>query len=100
MSHAKSRPNAGGQVAVAFQESQTGCREYATAIRRLTVREAERLMGMPDDWTLVAYRGGKPMADGPRYKMIGNSMAVPVMAWIFKRIDAVERLIGEDRTST
>ena len=48
-------------------------------VRRLTPRECERLMGLPDDWTLVPYRG-KPAADGPRYKAIGNSMAVPVCA--------------------
>jgi DNA (cytosine-5)-methyltransferase 1 len=43
---------------------------------------------MPDDHTLVPYRG-KPMADGPRYRMIGNSMAVPVMRWIGERIATV-----------
>ena len=59
-----------------------------TAVRRLTPRECERLQGMPDDHTLVPYRG-KPMADGPRYRMIGNSMAVPVMRWIGERIATV-----------
>ena len=56
------------------------------AVRRLTPRECERLQGFPDDWTLVPVRG-KPAADGPRYKAIGNSMAVPVMRWIGRRID-------------
>jgi DNA (cytosine-5)-methyltransferase 1 len=55
------------------------------AIRRLTPRECERLQGFPDDWTLVQYRG-KPAADGPRYKALGNSMAVPVLRWIGRRI--------------
>ena len=55
------------------------------AVRRLTPRECERLQGFPDDWTLVTYRG-KPAADGPRYKSIGNSMAVNCMAWIGRRI--------------
>jgi DNA (cytosine-5)-methyltransferase 1 len=55
------------------------------AVRRLTPRECERLQGFPDDWTLINYRG-KPAADGPRYKAIGNSMAVPCMAWIGKRL--------------
>ncbi len=41
--------------------------------------------GFPDDHTLVPYRG-KPAADGPRYKALGNSMAVPVMRWIGQRI--------------
>jgi len=65
-------------------------------VRRLTPREAERLQGFPDDWTLVPYRG-KPAADGPRYKAIGNSMAVPVMRWIGERIATVESLIGGSR---
>jgi DNA (cytosine-5)-methyltransferase 1 len=59
------------------------------AVRRLTPRECERLQGFPDDWTAIPYRG-KPAADGPRYKAIGNSMAVPVMAWIGQRIKAWE----------
>jgi DNA (cytosine-5)-methyltransferase 1 len=49
--------------------------------RRLTRRECERLEGLPDDWTLIEYRG-KPAADGQRYPAIGNSMAAPVMRWI------------------
>jgi DNA (cytosine-5)-methyltransferase 1 len=53
--------------------------------RRLTPREWERLQGLPDDWTLVTWRG-KPAADGPRYRTIGNSMAVPVMRWLIRRI--------------
>jgi DNA (cytosine-5)-methyltransferase 1 len=54
-------------------------------VRRLTPRECERLQGFPDDYTLIEFRG-KPAADGPRYKAIGNSMAVPVMHWIGQRI--------------
>jgi len=61
----------------------------ATAVRRLTPRECERLQGFPDDYTAVSYRG-KPASDGPRYKALGNSMAVPVMAWIGRRIVAAE----------
>jgi DNA (cytosine-5)-methyltransferase 1 len=58
------------------------------AVRRLTPIECERLQGFPDHWTQIPYRG-KPSTncpDGPRYKAIGNSMAVPVMAWIGRRI--------------
>jgi DNA (cytosine-5)-methyltransferase 1 len=51
------------------------------AVRRLTPRECERLQGFPDDYTAIP-----GAADGPRYKSLGNSMAVPVMAWIGKRI--------------
>lgn len=63
----------------------------APAVRGLTPRECERLQGFPDDYTLVQARG-KPAADGPRYKALGNSMAVPVMSWIGQRIAAVEAL--------
>jgi DNA (cytosine-5)-methyltransferase 1 len=59
--------------------------------RRLTPRECERLQGFPDDWTAIKYKG-KPAADGNRYKALGNSMAVPVMAWIGKRIAMVDAL--------
>jgi DNA (cytosine-5)-methyltransferase 1 len=65
------------------------------AVRRLTPRECERLQGFPDDFTLVPYRK-KPSADGPRYKAIGNSMAVPVMAWIGERM---ERFSAPDVTA-
>jgi DNA (cytosine-5)-methyltransferase 1 len=56
-------------------------------VRRLTPTECERLQGVPDGYTLVPYRG-KPMVDGPRYKMLGNGWAIPVVAWIGKRIAA------------
>jgi DNA (cytosine-5)-methyltransferase 1 len=59
-----------------------------SAVRRLTPRECERLQGFPDDYTLITYRG-KRAADGPRYRALGNSMAVPVMNWIGKQIEAV-----------
>jgi DNA (cytosine-5)-methyltransferase 1 len=64
-----------------------------STVRSLTPRECERLQGFPDDYTLVPYRKGT-MADGPRYKALGNSMAVPVMRWIGERIETVERLAG------
>jgi DNA (cytosine-5)-methyltransferase 1 len=63
------------------------------AVRRLTPKECERLQGFNDDHTLIPWRN-KPAdqcPDGPRYKALGNSMAVPCMAWIGKRIDAVKR---------
>lgn len=64
------------------------------AVRRLTPRECERLQGFPDDYTLVEYRG-KPAADGPRYKALGNSMAVPLMRWIGQRIAAVDAILRD-----
>ena len=69
----------------------------AMVVRRLTPTECERLQGFPDGWTKIPYKG-KPAdecPDGPRYKAIGNSMAVPVMRWIGERIDMFER--GEMR---
>ena len=70
-------------------------RSYVAAmqVRRLTPRECERLQGFPDHYTLVPYRN-KPAADGVRYKALGNSMAVPVMAWIGQRIAMIETLIA------
>lgn len=105
--HSGSHANDGGQVAVAFQSSQSGVRidqVQATLdanngsrrhngaltgmqVRRLTPRECERLQGFADDYTLVPNRG-KPAADGPRYKALGNSWAVPVVTWIGSRIAA------------
>ncbi len=64
------------------------------AVRRLTPRECERLQGFPDDYTLVEYRG-RLASDGPRYKALGNSMAVPVMRWLGQRIAAVDAILRE-----
>jgi DNA (cytosine-5)-methyltransferase 1 len=95
----------GGQAVMGFQSSQSGVRSADThatldanngsrrhngaivgsAVRRLTPRECERLQGFPDDYTAIPYRNGTA-ADGPRYKALGNSMAVPVMRWIGQRI--------------
>ena len=83
MGHDGSHANGGGQIGVATQ----------SAVRRLTPRECERLQGFPDDYTLIPYRG-KPAADGPRYKALGNSMAVPVMRWIGERIAEVDKIIS------
>ena len=55
-------------------------------VRRLTPRECERLQGFPDDWTLVTHKN-KLASDGPRYKAIGNSIAVNVMRWLGGRIE-------------
>ena len=62
------------------------------AVRRLTPKECERLQGFPDDHTLIEWRGKSAdlCPDGPRYKALGNSMSVPCMAWIGKRIAAQE----------
>lgn len=65
---------------------EDGTPDWSTwRVRRLMPVECERLQGLPDDYTLVTYRG-KPAADGPRYKAIGNSMAVPCIAWLGDRL--------------
>jgi DNA (cytosine-5)-methyltransferase 1 len=108
--HSKSHANAGVPPAVAFQsvdfgadateecsptirrhDPMAGLPSDHAAVRRLTPRECERLQGFPDDYTLIPYRG-RPAADGPRYKALGNSMAVPVMSWIGQRIGMVQQL--------
>jgi len=71
--------NAGGVLGIA----------QAMAVRRLTCRECERLQGFPDGYTDIQPKG-KATPDGPRYKALGNSMAVPVMRWIGERIAQVE----------
>ena len=69
----------------------------AMTVRRLTVRECERLQAFPDDYTLIPWRkkATSDCLDGPRYKALGNSMAVNCMEWIGERIAAVEA--GEDK---
>jgi DNA (cytosine-5)-methyltransferase 1 len=102
-------------IAVAFQQNQLGevrCGNIAgtvntnsnasgrntpmamqaMTVRRLTPRECERLQGFPDDYTLIPWRKkqAEDCPDGPRYKALGNSMAVNCMAWIGERIAAVD----------
>jgi len=111
---------AGGQVRhgvavtqpVIYQDSQFGVGAYRNAgslragripehqmvandamqVRRLTPVECERLQGFPDNYTNIPWRKKPESPDGPRYKALGNSMAVPVMAWIGKRIKEVSEL--------
>jgi DNA (cytosine-5)-methyltransferase 1 len=64
------------------------------AVRRLTPTECERLQGFPDGYTDVPWRGKNGAPDGPRYKALGNSMAVNCMRWIGRRIEMVSSLCG------
>ena len=75
---------------VTCRNGDAGTIQKGGSVRRLTPRECERLQGFPDGWTDVPYRG-KKAADGPRYKAIGNSMAVNVMSWIGQRIQGSEK---------
>lgn len=70
---------------------------YGLTVRRLTPVECERLQGFPDDYTRIPWRGkpAEKCPDAPRYKAIGNSMAVPVMRRIGERIRAVENIKRE-----
>lgn len=72
-----------------LQRSQTPAVMQSMAVRRLTPVECERLQGFPDNYTDIQPKG-KATPDGPRYKALGNSMAVPVMRWIGERIAQVE----------
>lgn len=62
------------------------------SLRRIKPSECEILQGIPSGWTDVPLRG-KPPGDAPRYRAIGNSMAVPVMYWLASRIASVETYI-------
>lgn len=109
--HTGSHANAGVMPAIAFHQNQLGevrtsevvgtlntnanasgrstaMALVTSAVRRLTPRECERLQGFPDDYTRIPWRG-KPAErcpDGPRYKALGNSWAVPLFAWLGERI--------------
>jgi len=73
-----------------------GVMEPTSAVRRLTPVECERLQGFPDNFTAIPWRkkGAEDCPDGPRYKALGNSMAVPVMRWIGERIRLVDDLVS------
>ncbi len=66
------------------------------SVRRLTPLECERLMGLPDNYTRIPYKGKPPekCPDGPRYRALGNSIVRWVLEWIGRRIEAVERIEG------
>ena len=71
----------------------------AFTVRRLTPVECERLMGFPDNWTRISWRGkpAEDCPDSPRYKACGNSMCVNVMRWIGMRIENVEKRKGAQK---
>ncbi len=71
-------------------------------VRRLTPLECERLQGFPDGYTMIPWKGKPPenCPDGPRYRALGNSMAVPVMRWIGEGIDMVHRIPVADQAKS
>jgi len=76
---------------ISTHQDQTIASSPPVMIRRLTPVECLRLQGFPDDYLDIPGCS----ADGPKYKAIGNSMAVPVMRWIGERIDKVSRIIDQ-----
>jgi len=116
MGRNNSNQNGGGHAAVAFDmrgrdggsqmegphytaniraTSGGSSRSYVAtnyAVRRLTPKECERLQGFPDSYTDVPYGSRNTTPDGPRYKALGNSMAVNVMRWVGRRIEMVESI--------
>lgn len=86
------------QALSAVQEARRPAdRQAASAVRRLTAEECEFLQGMPRGYTRIPWRkrDATECPDGPRYKAIGNSMAVPVVRWIFERIDHVRTILSD-----
>lgn len=106
LAYALTNPGGGGRI------DSRQIVDTALCVRRLTPRECERLQGFPDDFTLIEYgRGGglkrheveemaeywgvdpkdakRVAADGPRYRALGNAMALPVVLWIGQRIEKV-----------
>jgi DNA (cytosine-5)-methyltransferase 1 len=79
-----------GALAAEPGMKQTSYIQQHMAVRRLTPVECERLQGFPDNYTNIPWRKKDESPDGPRYKALGNSMAVPVMKWIGQRIKQVE----------
>lgn len=94
----------GGPVGLGIQEElahslrsgRTQSVGTAWAVRRLTPRECERLQGFPDGYTDVPWRNKNWTPDGPRYKALGNSMAVNVMRWIGRRIELTSQLSSQE----
>lgn len=71
--------------------------QSSMVVRRLTPVECERLQGFPDNHTNIPWRKKPTAPDGPRYKALGNSMAVPVMKWIGERIQLVDDLMKKNK---
>jgi len=89
-------------VTPTLDTSKTPSVLLTSKVRRLTPIECERLQGFPDNYTEIAY-GKKTEEDcpvGPRYKSLGNSMAVPVMKWIGGRIAQIDTITNESKRTS
>jgi len=81
-------------TAPTLAKCQTPAVQFGWRVRRLTPTECEALQGFPRNYTNIPYRGKPDAPDGPRYKALGNSMAVNAMRWIGRRIEMVEASNG------
>ena len=95
-------PKAAEEIAYCLRREAGGagaCVQQSMQVRRLTPRECERLQGFPDDYTLIPWckKPASECPDGPRYKALGNSLAVPVVRWIGERINAAVEQIKHER---
>lgn len=88
LAYAMTAPNGGGRA------QEGNILTPTMQVRRLTPTECERLMGFPDGYTAITWRG-KPAADGPRYKALGNSWATNCARWVGRRIAIVDSLRKE-----
>lgn len=79
-----------GDPSYTLQSAHSHAISTGAQVRRLTPTECERLQGFPDGYTNIPWRNKPESPDGPRYKALGNSMAVPVMRWIGERINLVD----------
>lgn len=86
LAYALLNPGAGGRT------QERGLLDGEMRVRRLTPLECERLMGLPDGLTAIRYKG-KPMSDTARYRLIGNSIVVPILEWLGRRIKLLHELV-------
>jgi DNA (cytosine-5)-methyltransferase 1 len=87
-------------VSLAYTQNTAGVMSVSTLPnppRMITPVECERLMGFPDNWTRIPWKGkpAEQCPDGHRYRACGNSMCVNVMRWIGMRIDRVDKMEKE-----
>ena len=85
----RGRENGSQAEIAALQANQITGIQTTTGVRRLTPLECERLQGFPDFWTLCDADGNE-QSDAARYRRLGNAVAIPVVAWIARRLVAVD----------
>jgi site-specific DNA-cytosine methylase len=84
------------KVSVIEMGDNQPCVMHNTVVRRLTPVECERLQGFPDNYTNIPWGKKDTTPDGRRYKALGNSMAVPVMQWIGKRMLEAKQVVCDE----